>query len=101
MDEIKEEELNTSVLNEIEKIKESQNEYASRKIRGSILRSKVPGIEEGDLNLAYYSKLEKLRAEQNTIYSLLDKDGILVEGTQKVSEVVYEFYKNLYTKEPE
>ena len=101
LDELKEEELNPSVLNEIEKLKESQNEYTSRKIRGSILRSKIPGIEEGELNLAYYSKLEKLRAEQNTIYSLLDKDGILVEGTQKVSEVVYEFYKNLYTKEVE
>ena len=68
LDELKEEELNPSVLNEIEKLKESQNEYTSRKIRGSILRSKIPGIEEGELNLAYYSKLEKLSAEQNTLF---------------------------------
>jgi len=61
----------------------------------------VPGVEEGDFNLGYYSKLEKMRADENTIYSLLNKDGDLVEGTDNISKVVYDFYKELYTKELE
>ena len=54
----------------ISDLKNDENEFISKKIQGSILRSKLPGVEEGDLNLAYYTKLEKLKAKKNTIYSL-------------------------------
>ena len=73
----------------------------SKKIKGSLLRSKVPGIEEGDLNLAYYAKLEKMRGEQNTLYSLLDKNGQLVEGAEKISHVIHDFYEKFYTSKIE
>ena len=38
-----------------------------------------------------------MRADENTIFSLLNKDGDLVEGTDNISKVVYDFYKELYT----
>ena len=82
-------------------MKQIENNYSSKKIRGSLLRSKLPGVEEGDLNIAYYTKLEKMRAEQNTVFSLMNKNGQLVEGTDQVSEVIYNFYNHLYTKEVE
>ena len=69
------------VLNEL---KNFEKEYISKRIQGTLLRSKLPGVDEGDLNLAYYTKLEKLKAEQNTIYSLENNDGMLVEGTEQI-----------------
>ena len=42
-----------------------------------------------------------MRAEQNTVFSLMNKNGQLVEGTDQVSEVIYNFYNHLYTKEVE
>ena len=75
--------------------------FTSKIINGSLLRSKVPGIEEGDTNLAYYSKLEKMRADENTIFSLMNKEGSLSEGTENIFNVVFDYYKGLYTKELE
>ena len=86
------------VLNEL---KNFEKEYISKRIQGTLLRSKLPGVDEGDLNLAYYTKLEKLKAEQNTIYSLENNDGMLVEGTEQILDVTHAFYKDLYSKEPE
>ena len=47
------------------------------------------------------SKLEKMKAEQNLIYSLVNSEGQLVNSTEEVLKVTYDFYKNLYSKEPE
>ena len=101
LDAINEEEITPNILPTIENLKDVEDKFVSKKIRGSLLRSKLPGVEEGDLNAAYYSKLEKMRAEQNTIFSLMNKNGELVEGTNKISEVIYDFYNDLYTKEIE
>ena len=81
---INEEEMTPSSLQTIENLKDVEDKFVSKKIRGSLLRSKLPGVEEGDLNAAYYSKLEILKAEQNTIFSLINKNGELVEGTNKM-----------------
>ena len=93
--------MTPNILHTIENLKDIENTYLSKKIRGSLLRSKLPGIEEGDLNMAYYTKLEKIRAEQNTIFSLMNKNGELMEGTEQICDVIYNFYENLYTKELE
>ena len=98
---ISEDDMTPSIYHSIETLKQIENNYSSKKIRGSLLRSKLPGVEEGDLNIAYYTKLEKMRAEQNTVFSLMNKNGQLVEGTDQVSEVIYNFYNHLYTKEVE
>ena len=42
-----------------------------------------------------------MRAEQNTIFSLMNKYVELVEGTNKISEVIYDFYNDLCTKDIE
>ena len=95
------EEKSIEIINRIECLKEEECSYLTRKIQGSLLRSKLPGIEEGEFNLAYCSKLEKMKGEQNTIFSLMNKSGQLVEGTEKVIDVTYQFYKELYSKELE
>ena len=101
LESFRKEERTVSIEETITELKNIENGYTSSKIRGSLLRSKVPGVEEGDMNLAYYSKLEKTRADQNTIFALMNKKGELVEGNDKVSEVIYDFYSNLYSRELE
>ena len=48
-----------NIRQNLDELKEMENLSTSKIINGYLLRSKVPGIEEGDTNLAYYSKLEK------------------------------------------
>ena len=95
------EDKSIEIINRIEYLKEEECSYLTKKIQGSLLRSKLPGIEEGEFNLAYCSKLEKMKGEQNTIFSLMNNSGQLVEGTEKVIDVTYQFYKELYSKELE
>ena len=95
------EDTTPNLLHTIENLKEVENNFTSKKIQGSLLRSKIPGVENGELNMAYYTKIEKMRAEQNTIFSLMDSNGLLVEGTEGISKVVHNFYENLYSKETE
>ena len=40
-----------------------------------------------------------MRTEKNTIFSLMNSEGNIVEVTEKISDVIYNFYGNLYTKE--
>ena len=42
-----------------------------------------------------------MRADENTIFSLMNKEWSLLEGTENISNVVFDFYKCLYTKELE
>ena len=98
---IKTEERTKSIEEAIDKLKSAENEHISKKVQGSILRSKIPGVEEGDLNLAYYSKLEKLRVEENTIFALMNNSGSLVSSTNDILDVTHKFYSELYSKEPE
>ena len=88
-----------SIRQSLEDIKGYENNFLSKTISASILRSRLPGVEEGDLNMAYYAKLGKMRSEQNTIFYLMNSEGNIVEGTEKISDVIYNFYENLYTKE--
>ena len=90
-----------NVTKKIKDLKELDRNHTEKKMKGSILRTKLPGIEEGEFNLAYLSKLEKMKAEQNLIYSLVNSEGQLVNSTEEVLKVTYDFYKNLYSKEPE
>ena len=46
-----------SIRQSIKDLKGIENNFLSKTISGSILRSKLPGVEEGDLNMAYYAKL--------------------------------------------
>ena len=64
LESISEDDMTPSIYHSIETLKQIENNYSSKKIRGSLLRSKLPGVEEGDLNIAYYTKLEKMRADE-------------------------------------
>ena len=75
--------------------------HENKKLAGAILRSKVPNFEQNEVNISYISNLEKLRGNSNTIPSLLDKNGVLKEGSANVLKIAEEFYSKLYTKEAE
>ena len=48
--------ITDNIRQTLDELKEMEHLFTSKIINGSLLRSKVPGIEEGDTNLAYYSK---------------------------------------------
>ena len=75
--------------------------YENKKLAGAILRSKVTVFEQNEVNISYISNLEKLKGDSNTISSLLDKNGVLKEGSENVLQIAQEFYKSLYTKDAE
>ena len=66
-----------------------------------MLRTKLANFEENEVSIAYLTRLEKLKGESNIIFSLLDSQGVLKEGTNNVLSIVKDFYANLYKKEPE
>ena len=82
-------------------LKEQEKAFLTKKMNGSILRSKMPHIEPSEKDIAYYARLEKISGEKNLIYCLMDSNDILKQGTKNVMEIVYDFYSNLYKKEPE
>lgn len=94
-------ELTDQIKKQISFLKEKEVEFLNKKVKGAILRAKIPHFENNEVSISHISKLEKLKGEDNTIFSLKDKDGILREGTENVLEIVHDFYSNLYTKEPE
>ena len=47
------------------------------------------------------AKLEKKTGEKNCIFSLKNEQNILKEGTDNLLKITYNYYKKLYTKDPE
>ena len=92
--------LNTNILDRIDSLQDRINEHQSKKIRGALLRTKIPSFEECEPKIAFLSSLEKRRGEANTIYNLFDENTqTLRSGTQQVKKVVFDFYSKLYSKE--
>ena len=78
------EDKSIEIINRIEYLKEEESSYLTKKIQGSLLRSKLPGIEEGEFNLAYCSKTYQFYKE---LYSkeLEDTDAqdFFLQGVEK------------------
>jgi exonuclease III len=75
--------------------------FEKNKIEGLKLRTKIASYEIGEPKVAYLAKLEKTTGEKNSIFSLKDDQDFLKEGTENLLKITYDFYKKLYTKEPE
>lgn len=101
LESIPRDEITERIKKDIADLKVEENEFTKIKMQGSILRAKLPHIEENEHNISYYAKLEKMSADQNKIYSLKDSQGELKEGTENVIEIVHKFYSELYTNERE
>ena len=86
----------------IDFLKNQISKVQKQKIQGALLRSKIPNFEENDTNISFLSRLEKIKGEGNTIYNLLDTlSNSTCNTTEGIKDIVYQFYKDLYTKENE
>ena len=85
----------------LSQLQEKMAKFEKNKIEGMKLRSKIASYEIGEPKISYLAKLEKKSGERNCIYSLKDEQNVLKEGTENLLKITYNFYKKLYTKEPE
>ena len=76
-------------------------EYNEKKIKGHIIRSRVPHMEECESSISYYTKLEKRKGEENMIFSLENEVGQIQEGTDNIKRIYFKFLSTLYKNEPE
>ena len=95
------ERITNEIKNEIDRLKLVEGEYNAKVLKGHKIRSKVPHMEEGEGNISYYSKLENRKGEENLIFSLENEDGQIMEGTENIKQIVFEFFEKLYKDEPE
>jgi len=94
--------LTPFILDRVAYLKNKIDIFEKNRIKGSLLRTKIPNFEESDPKISYLNKLEKRKGEENTIYFLLDEDtNSLKNTTPEIKEVVHNFYKKLYTREGE
>ena len=94
--------LTPYILERIAYLKNKIDEFDKNRIKGSLLRTKIPNFEENDPKIAYLNKLEKRKGEENTIYYLLDEETSTLKNTTiEIKEVVHNFYKKLYMQESE
>ena len=93
--------ISREVENEIVRLKKLDLDFNQNKLRGCHIRSRVPHMEEGEGNISYFTRLEKRKGEENMIFSLENRDGIIEEGNENLKNIIYDFYLDLYTKEPE
>ena len=102
MEAIHQNKLTPFILERSQILKRKIDEAEKNKIKGSLLRSKIPNFEENDPKISFFNNLEKRKGEENTIYHLLDEDtNTLKNTTLEIKEVVQNFYKKLYKKERE
>ena len=92
--------MTPGIRSTIDNLKKEERNIAIKKIRGSILRARIPHMEENEISISEISRLEKKNGESNQIYSLEDEQGNLQEGTENVKKVAFNFYSNLYHAEP-
>jgi exonuclease III len=73
------------------------NRYEQELIQGSIVRSKIRWIEEGEKSSKFFLNLEKRNYDAKHIKSVCMDDGTVVTDPDQVLNCLYEFYDNLYT----
>jgi hypothetical protein len=61
------------------------------------LRSKAIWATEGDKNTKYFLNLEKYKQETNSVKELFNKNGEVVNDTDSILDIEYDFYKDLYS----
>ena len=69
--------------------------YAT-KTEGARVRSRVNWYESGESSTAYFYNLEKRRGKEKLWDGILDCDGKMLYGSEKILERQVQFYKELY-----
>ena len=83
-------------------LKEKNEELVSvrkKKIDGVMLRSKAKWIAEGEKVTNYFCNLEKRHFVSKNMNKLIDKNGLVLQEHDKISQEVNNFYCNLYKKQ--
>jgi hypothetical protein len=73
------------------------SKYEIEQSKGAILRSKAIWATEGDKNTKYFLNLEKYKQETNSVKELFNKNGEVVNDTDSILDIEYDFYKDLYS----
>lgn len=71
-------------------------EYATvHKAYVSFLRqkSKIQWLKDGDSNTRFFHQNIKMRRCQNSIYSIVDGNGVMVNSPEKVAKAFVDYYK--------
>ena len=79
-----------------ESLKLELKNYEETKCKGAILRSKAFWATEYDKNTKYFLNLEKHRQECNSVKEVFNKNGDVVQNSDDILDVEFEFYKDLY-----
>ena len=80
----------------------AKNELKSlykEKSKGVIVRSRVKWHEEGETSSKFFHDLEKVHSKNKSIDKMLDKNNVMVYGTDNVQKVQVDFYKDLFKSE--
>jgi hypothetical protein len=68
LESIPKEKISNDIKNEVDRLKKIEWEYNEKQLKGHIIRSRVPHMEEGEGNISFYTKLEKRKGEENLIF---------------------------------
>ena len=89
-------------LSKIEQLTERIESFNSAKIRGALLRSKIPDFEHNEPKISFLKTLEKIKGEENTIFSLYcQHTKKLLTETNDIKNHINQFYSKLYEQEYE
>lgn len=86
------------LLNEKVKLETELRDKYDEKTRGSIIRSRVKWLEEGEKGTSYFLKLEKARQSHNIIKKV-NTDGKISVSNEDIIEDIANFYKALYSSD--
>jgi hypothetical protein len=94
---LQEKQYNTDKIEEeIEGLKEEQNQIIEEKCRGAALRSQCQNYECGEKATRFFMNQEKQQGEKKTINMLYKEDGSLTTNQDEILEEEFKFYKKLY-----
>ena len=69
-------------------MKEARDQFLKQK-------AKIQWTQEGDQNMRFYHSYIKARRNTNRGFAIKDKYGVRQEGTEAISKVFLEYYKEL------
>lgn len=87
--------LNQEDLSVLQDLKENLETVRNEKLKGSIIRSRVQWIEEGEKPNKYFLNLENHNFENKTISRLIDKSGNEITNQKEILNEVKSFYAKL------
>ena len=89
--------LTPGIIEKTASLQEKISVFQKNKIKGGLIRSKIPSFEKNEPSISFLNRLEKRKGEANMIYCLYDEETKrLKTSTNEIKEVAYNFYSKLY-----